>query len=131
MKNSARLHFERAGREHERRERKRRRNQIEHGERDRAFLAHARADAGRRLRGTQRSSPLLADFHAHPERERGAGDRSGGGEQRHDPPRAPHAGGENDDRGVDAEGQREEQRRVERGQDERRRPATRRGRRIQ
>ena len=110
----SRIHFERAGREDEWRERKRRRNQVEHCERDRALLADAAVDLLQALFGHPAIEPSLADLHAHPEGQRGAGERAGRREQRDGPPEVAELRGEDHDRGVDAEGQREEERRVER-----------------
>ena len=69
-----------------------------------------------RFGGTCRSSPFSPIFDAHPEGQRGAGDRSGRRQQRHRPTTSiAQARGKDDHDGVDAEGQREEERRVEKG----------------
>ena len=114
-----RLHFERAGGEHERRERKRRRNQIEHGERDRRPSSRTRARiASRRLAGTQRSSPCspiltpIQKVSAAPAIDPAV---ASSGTIHHS---VAQPRGEDDHGGVDAERQREEQRRVERGEDD-------------
>ena len=72
-----RFHFEGTRGDHEGGEGKRRRNQIEDGERDRAAVADPAADPVEPLRRHVAVETFFADLHAHPERERGAGDRSG------------------------------------------------------
>ena len=82
----ARRDFERAGGEHERREWKWRRDEVQRGERDGPALAHPGAHPLEPSTRHPTIETLLANLAAHPERQRGAGDRAGGGQQWDDQP---------------------------------------------
>lgn len=110
------FYFERPGGDHERGERKRRRNQIEDGERDRAAVADAGTDSVEPFLRHVPIQTFFADLHSGPERERCASDGSERRQQRHDPPRPPHLRRQNHDSRVDAKREVEEHRGVERRQ---------------
>ena len=111
------LHLERSGGQHERGEWERRRDEIEHRQSDCTFLAHAVPHPRQALWRDPSLESLFSDLDAHPEREEGASDRSAVARAGRST-RVPAPRREQNHRRIDAERQRKEQRRIERGKDE-------------
>src|SRR5206468_11080159 len=97
------VYVEGAGREHEQREGEWRRNEIEHGERNRAALTDAAPDPGETLFGRTAIEAFVADLGADEKGEGRARERPSRRDQRHEPWSRRALGHQNHDDGVDAE----------------------------
>ncbi|MBI2188542.1 MAG: hypothetical protein HYU37_15700 [Acidobacteria bacterium] len=118
-KEDAAADLQRAAREDEGRERKRRRQQRGNRQRHRAAGAHPLSKPLEAPHGRESMEPRLARLVADPERHGGAGERPGRGQQRVQPEQPLIAGGEVDHQRINPEGHEEHHRGIERAQQQR------------